>query len=88
MTDLRDRLNALLIAKFALEPGFAVEPGTLAADPTLESLGFDSLAIVTLATAMEGEFGVELDEEELWWDQVTVGDIVGLLGDRLSAQRG
>ena len=37
---------------------------------------------------MEGEFGVELDEEELWWDQVTVGDIVGLLGDRLSAQRG
>ena len=63
MTDLRDRLNALLIAKFAREPGFAVEPGTLAADPTLESLGFDSLALVTLATAMEGEFGVELDEE-------------------------
>ena len=48
MSDLRDRLNALLIAKFALEPGFAVEPGTLAADPTLESLGFDSLALVTL----------------------------------------
>ncbi len=88
MSDLRDRLNALLIAKFALEPGFAVEPGTLATDPTLESLGFDSLAIVTLCTAMEGEFGVELDEEELWWDQITVGDIVEQLEDRLSAQRG
>ena len=88
MSDLRDRLNALMIAKFAQEPGFAVEPGTLAADPTLESLGFDSLAIVKLAIAMEGEFGVELDEEELWWDQITVGDIVELLEDRLSAQRG
>ncbi len=82
MSDLRDRLNALLIAKFALKPG------TLAADPTLESLDFDSLAIVQLVTAMEGEFGVEFDEEELS-EHTTVGDIVGLLGDRLSAaQRG
>jgi acyl carrier protein len=82
MSDLRDRLNALLITKFALEPG------TLAADPTLESLGFDSLDIVKLVTAMEGEFGVEFDEMELL-EHTTVGDIVGLLGDRLSAaQRG
>ena len=78
MSDLRDRLNALMIAKFALEPG------TLAADPTLESLDFDSLAIVQLASAMESEFGVEIDEEELS-DHTTVSDIVGLLGDRLSA---
>jgi acyl carrier protein len=88
MSDLRDRLNALLIAKFALEPGFAVEPGTLAADPTLMSLGFDSLAIVKLVMAMDGEFGVELDEEELMSEHTSVGDIVELLEDRLSAQRG
>jgi acyl carrier protein len=82
MSDLRERLNALLIAKFALEPGM------LAADPTLESLGLDSLDIVKLVTAMQGEFGVEFDEEELL-DYMTVGDLVGLLGDRLSAaQRG
>jgi acyl carrier protein len=83
MSDLRDRLNALMIAKFALEPG------ALAADPTLESLGLDSLDIVKLATAMEGEFGVEFDEEELLGYDATVSDVVGLLGDRLSAaQRG
>lgn len=77
MSNLRDRLNAVLIAKFDLEPG------TLAADPTLESLDLDSLAIVQLAVAMEREFGVEFDEEELT-ERTTVGDIVGLLGDRLS----
>jgi acyl carrier protein len=78
MSNLRDRLNALLIAKFDLEPG------TLAADPTLESLDFDSLAIVQLATAMEREFSVEVDEEKLT-EHTTVGDIVALLEDRLSA---
>ena len=78
MSDLRDRLNTLLIAKFDLEPG------TLAADPTLENLGFDSLDIVTLATAMEREFGVEFDEEQML-GSTTVGDIVELIGERLSA---
>ena len=78
MSDLRDRLNALIIAKFDLKPG------KLAADPTLESLDFDSLAIVQLVTAMQSEFGVEIDEEELS-EHTTVGDIVGLLGDRVSA---
>jgi acyl carrier protein len=82
MNDLRDQLNALLITKLDLEPG------TLAADQTLESLGLDSLDIVKLATAMEGEFGVEFDEDELF-DDITLDDLVKLLGDRLSAdQRG
>ena len=82
MSDLRDRLNALLIAKFDLEPG------ALEADQTLESLGLDSLDIVKLATAMEGEFGVKFDEEELM-DDITLDDLVKLLGERLSAaQRG
>ena len=78
MSDLRDRLNALLIAKCE------VEPGALEADQTLEGLGLDSLDIVKLATAMEGEFGVELDEEELL-DDITLGDLVELLGARMSA---
>jgi acyl carrier protein len=82
MSNLRERLNALLIAKFGLEPDM------LAADPTLESLGLDSLDIVKLVTAMQGEFGVEFDEEELL-EYMTVGDLEGLLEDRLSAaQRG
>jgi acyl carrier protein len=78
MSDLRDRLNALLIAKCE------VEPGALEADQTLEGLGLDSLDIVKLATAMEGEFGVELDEEELL-DDITLGDLVELLEARMSA---
>ena len=82
MSDLRDRLNALLIAKFDQDPG-ALEP-----DQTLESLGLDSLDIVKLTTAMEGEFGVKFDEEELM-DDITLDDLVKLLGERLSAaQRG
>jgi acyl carrier protein len=80
MSDFRDRLNGLLIDKFALKPD------TLAADPTLESLDFDSLSIVKLVTAMEREFGVEVDEDELS-EHTTVGDIVELLEDRLSAAR-
>ena len=80
MSDLRDQLNALLIDRFA------VEPDALAADPTLESLDFDSLTVVKLATAMEKEFGVEVDEDELS-EHTTVGDIAELLGDRLSAAR-
>ena len=78
MSDLHDRLNALLIDRFA------VEPGALAADPTLEGLDFDSLSIVKLVTAMQNEFGVEVDEDELS-EHTTVTDIVKLLGDRLSA---
>jgi acyl carrier protein len=80
MNDLRDRLNALLIDRFESAPD------ALAADPTLESLDFDSLTIVKLVTAMEREFGVEVDEDELT-EHTTVGDIVDLLGDRLSAAR-
>ncbi|HUC25322.1 MAG TPA: acyl carrier protein [Streptosporangiaceae bacterium] len=78
MSDIRERLNALMIAKFDLEPG------TLADDPTLESLDFDSLAIVQLAGAMEREFGVEVDDEKLT-EHTTVSDIVQLLGDRLGS---
>jgi len=48
----------------------------------------DSLDIVKLATAMEREFGVEFDEEELL-DDITLDDLVKLLEDRLAAaQRG
>ena len=78
MSDLRDRLNGLLIDKFA------VKPDALAADPTLESLDLDSLSIVKLVAAMQREFGVEVDEDELS-EHTTVGDVVELLGDRLSA---
>jgi acyl carrier protein len=78
MSDLRGRLDALLIAKCE------VEPGALAADRTLEDLGLDSLNIVKLTTAMEGEFGVEFDEEELL-DDITLGDLVELLETRMSA---
>ena len=82
MSDHRDQLNALLIAKFDLKPS------ALAGDQTLESLGLDSLDIVKLATAMEREFGVEFDEEELL-DDITLDDLVKLLEDRLAAaQRG
>lgn len=50
MSDLKSRVTGILVSTFGLEPA------ALAGSPTLESLEFDSLALVEFATALEAEF--------------------------------
>ena len=61
MNTLRDKVITILVSKFT------VNPDVLAEDPTLDEIGFDSLAIVEFATAIEKEYGTPVDEEELKW---------------------
>lgn len=49
-----------------------------------DDLGLDSLQAVTVVMALEQEFGVEVDDEEIDGLQ-TVGDILELLASKLPA---
>lgn len=49
-----------------------------------EDLGGDSLDMVELVLAMEDEFDLVTDEEEIGEDFKTVGDVVKFLQERLS----
>jgi len=75
MTDLRDRLTTLLVTKFDLAQD------DLSSNPTLEDLEFDSLSLVRFETAMENEFGIPFEDEELTLD-LTVDAVLRLLDQR------
>lgn len=51
-------------------------------DRVVEDLGYDSVAILELALALEVEFDLQAIAEEQAVDLVTVGDIEALVGRR------
>jgi acyl carrier protein len=59
MTDRFDQMIAMLRARFG------IADDQLRPVATLNDLGFDSLDYVTLAMALQKEFGVEVDADEL-----------------------
>ena len=65
---------------------FSVEADTITMETTFtEDLGADSLDIVELSMALEGEFGVsEMSEEDIA-GIATVGDLVNYLQSKLDA---
>jgi acyl carrier protein len=75
MTDRRDRLTTLLTTTFDLAPD------DLTANPTLADLEFDSLSLVRFETAMEKEFGIPFDDDELTLE-LTVDAVLRLLDER------
>ena len=77
MSDLLSRVTAILLSTFELDAA------ALAGNPTLESLEFDSLTLVELATALENEFGTPVDEEEITVEH-TLDDVLNLLAQKLS----
>lgn len=77
MSDLLGRVTAILLSTFELDAA------ALADNPTLESLEFDSLTLVELATALENEFGTPVDEEEITLEH-TLDDVLTLLAQKLS----
>ncbi len=59
MSTLQERLNELLARKFGV-PAEALRP-----DNTLEDVGFDSLAVIELALALQEGFGIPVRDDEL-----------------------
>jgi acyl carrier protein len=55
--DTIDRLDALLVKEFAMEPA------RLVPEARLEDLDIDSLRMIEIAFAVEDAFGVKIDEE-------------------------
>ena len=58
-----------------------VESVLVSDDATLEDLGWDSLALLSVIGLVEGEWGVEVTEAELN-SCVTVGDMLALFDQR------
>jgi acyl carrier protein len=51
-----------------------------------DDLGADSTALVELMVALEEAFGIDLSEDDLLGDEVTVGSVVGLVGRKVRAE--
>ena len=58
-----------------------VDWGEVSEQTTIESFGFDSLAVLDLLFDLEQEFGVAIEAKEML-GLPTVGDLVTLLGER------
>lgn len=71
------------IARRELDRDGPVEPGMR----LVEDLGLDSLALLTLAVAVEDRFEICLDEDEEA-EIATVGDLVALVRRKLAAKEG
>ena len=83
MSTTYDRLRAILLK------GYPIEPGALTADAPLESLGIDSLGVAELMFDLEDEFKVRLSPEPGHLERVA--DVVAyidiLLADQCVGQR-
>lgn len=81
MNEIYERLGTVLTGQCG------VSAEHLAPLATFEQLGFDSLDCVTLAMALEKEFGVDVDDAELA-PAVSLDDTVRLLESRLGLAGG
>ena len=73
-----DRLCAILIKDYKLEPG------QLTQDAPLEALGIDSLGVADLLFNVEDEFRISLPPEPV--QLLTVGDVARYIDQLLAAQ--
>ena len=64
MPDLKDRIRSLLIDKLRLED---VKPEDIKDDTPLfgEDLGLDSIDALELVVALEKEFGIKIEDEDV-----------------------
>ena len=64
MPDLKDRIRSLLIEKLRLED---MKPEDIKDDTPLfgEGLGLDSIDALELVVALEKEFGIKVEDEEV-----------------------
>lgn len=75
-TDLLD-----IFRSAAAEVSISGEVPDLGPDAALDELGFDSVQLAELLATMEEQVGVRAEQDALYQLR-TVGDLVGVLGDR------
>ena len=73
-----DRLRAILVKDYKLEPG------QLTQDAPLEALGIDSLGVADLLFNVEDEFRISLPPEPV--NLVTIGDVAQFIDRLIAAQ--
>lgn len=78
MNTIEERIIRILLSEFKIGHEF------IGPDTTFAELSFDSLVIVELAMALEGEFGVALEEGALT-DKMTIADAAELVVLRSAA---
>lgn len=79
MTTTLERLGAILVEDYK------IEPGALAPQATLESLGIDSLAAAELLFRVEDVFHVTVPPDPV--PLTSLGDVVAYVDTLLAAQR-
>jgi acyl carrier protein len=80
MTTTLDRLRAILVTEYKLDPQL------LTPDTQLEVLGIDSLGLAELLFNVEDEFKITLPPELM--ALTTIGSVVQCIDERLAAQLG
>jgi len=80
MTTTFDRLCAILVKDYKLEPG------QLTPDTPLEALGIDSLGVADLLFNVEDEFRISLPPEPV--QLLTIGDVARFIDGLVTVQHG
>jgi len=58
---------------------------SLTPNTKIESLGMNSISFIKILVEVEGKYDIELDDEELDFDESTsIGDLVGIVINRIS----
>ena len=57
---------------------------SLTLDTKIESLGMNSISFIKILVEVEGKYDIELDDEELDFDESTsIGDLVSIVNNRI-----
>ena len=79
MTNTFERLSAILIRDYPLDPA------ALTPDATLEGLGIDSLGVAELLFTVEDAFAIQLPPEPVALS--TLGEVVAYIDGLIAAQQ-
>ncbi|MER8088122.1 acyl carrier protein [Streptomyces sp. NPDC056178] len=75
MPSVLDRITEVLVSRFGVEPEEVTE------DTTMRDLDLDSLALVEFALVAGGEFGIQIDDEEVGAES-SVKDLIALIDSK------
>ncbi|MEU6012523.1 acyl carrier protein [Streptomyces sp. NPDC047515] len=75
MPSVLDRITEVLVSRFGVEPEEVTE------DTTMRDLDLDSLALVEFALVAGGEFGIQIDDEEVGAES-SVKDLIALIDNK------
>ena len=86
--EIEARIKAILAAEFEIAPDLLAgnEPDTILIG---RGVGLDSVEALALATSIESEFGIRLDDEDLTIERfASLASLTDLVSQRLSSETG